>query len=115
MSKIKALLLSVAFAIAILLLSSLMITHTQVMTLMSIIVLVIVTYIYLTTMEKKTKTESELVQPALEFKPSSKFVGSYCLGGKTGMCIWFEKKPNLFHRTMMKMFLGWEWTDVTKN
>jgi len=115
MSKIKALLLSVAFAIAILLFSSLMITHPQVMTLMSIIALVIVTYIYLTTMEKKTKTESELVQPALEFKPSSKCVGSYCLGGKTGICVWFEKKPNLFHRTMMKMFLGWEWTDITKN
>jgi hypothetical protein len=62
-------------------------------------------------MEKKTKSESELVQPAFEFKLSSKHVGFYCLGGKTGMCIWFEKKPNLFHRTMMKMFLGWEWTD----
>jgi hypothetical protein len=116
MSKIKALLLSVAFAIVILLLSSLMITHPQVMTLMSIIALVIVTYIYLTNMKKKTeKTESELVQPALEFKPSFKCVGSYCLGGKSGMCIWLEKKPNLFHRTMMKVCLGWEWTDVTKN
>jgi hypothetical protein len=68
-------------------------------------------------MEKKTKSESELVQPALEFKPSfnSNYVGSYCLGGKSGVCIWFEKKPNLFHRTMMKMCLGWQWIDITKN
>ena len=63
----------------------------------------------------KTESESELVQPALDFKPSFKCVGCYCLGGKTGMCIWFEKKPNLFHRTMMKVCLGWEWTDITKN
>jgi hypothetical protein len=116
MSKIKALLLSVAFAIVILLLSSLMITHPQVMTLMSIIAFIIVTYIYLTNMKKKTeKTESELVQPVFEFKLCYKYAGSYCLGGKTGVCIWFEKKPNWFHRTMMKVCLGWEWIDITKN
>ena len=66
-------------------------------------------------MEKKTKSKVELVQPAFEFKPSSKCVGCYCLGGKTGMCIWFEKKPNFFNRTMMKVCLGWQWTDITKN
>jgi hypothetical protein len=63
----------------------------------------------------KNKTESELVQPALELNPFSKYIGCYCLGGKTGMCISFEKKPNWFHRTMMKVCLGWEWTDITKN
>ena len=40
-----------------------------------------------------------------------KYVGMYCLEGKNGLCISFEKKPNLFHRTMMKACLGWEWTD----
>ena len=38
-------------------------------------------------------------------------VGYYCLGGKMGFCVAFEKKPNLFHRTMMKICLGWEWID----
>ena len=46
------------------------------------------------------------------FKPSKTYVGRYCLGGTTGFCIAFEKKPNWFHRTMMKVCLGWEWTDV---
>jgi hypothetical protein len=40
-----------------------------------------------------------------------KYVGCYCLGGKNGFCISFEKKPNWFHRTMMKVCLGWEWKD----
>jgi hypothetical protein len=41
-----------------------------------------------------------------------KYVGMYCLGGgKNGLCISFEKKPNWFHRTMMKVCLGWEWKD----
>ena len=44
------------------------------------------------------------------FKPS-KYVGCYCLGGKNGFCISFEKKPNWFHRTMMRVCLGWIWTD----
>ena len=39
------------------------------------------------------------------------YVGAYCLGGKNGFCISFEKKPNWFHRTMMKVCLGWEWKD----
>ena len=65
----------------------------------------------------ENNTQSELVQPAPKFKPSfnPNYVGCYCLGGKSGMCIWFEKKPNLFHRTMMKVCLGWQWTDITKN
>jgi hypothetical protein len=63
-------------------------------------------------MEKKG--QSELLPPSLELKTSSKYVGCYCLGGKSGMCISFEKKPNFFHRTMMKVCLGWEWTDIAK-
>jgi hypothetical protein len=40
------------------------------------------------------------------------YVGMYCLGGdKNVLCISFEKKPNWFHRTMMKVCLGWEWKD----
>ena len=46
------------------------------------------------------------------FKPSKTYVGRYCLEGNIGFCIAFEKKPNWFHRTMMKVCLGWEWTDV---
>jgi len=48
MNKIKAFLLSVAFAIAILFLSSLMIVYPQISTVISLIALVIVTYVYLT-------------------------------------------------------------------
>ena len=40
------------------------------------------------------------------------YAGMYCLGGdKNVLCISFEKKPNWFHRTMMKVCLGWEWKD----
>jgi hypothetical protein len=46
------------------------------------------------------------------FKPSKTYVGRYCLGGIQGFCVAFEKKPNWFHRTMMKVCLGWEWTDI---
>ena len=42
-----------------------------------------------------------------------KYVGRYCLGRKA-LCIAFEKKPNWFHRTMMKVCLGWKWeNDIT--
>lgn len=43
------------------------------------------------------------------FTPSPKHVGCYCLGGKPGICIYFKTKPNWFHRTMMKLCLGWKW------
>jgi hypothetical protein len=44
-----------------------------------------------------------------------KYVGMYCLGGgKNVFCISFEKKPNWFHRTMMKVCLGWEWENDIK-
>jgi len=44
-----------------------------------------------------------------------KFIGAYCLNGQMGICVHFEKKPNWFHRTMMKVCLGWKWIDITKN
>jgi hypothetical protein len=49
--------------------------------------------------------------PSMRIFTLPKYVGCYCLGGKNGFCISFEKKPNWFHRTMMKACLGWEWTD----
>ena len=48
------------------------------------------------------------------FIPSKTFVGRYCLGGDTKFCIAFEKKPNWFHRTMMKVCLGWKWENDVK-
>ena len=41
-------------------------------------------------------------------------VGMYCLGDKQ-LCIHFRTKPNWFHRTMMKVCLGWKWIDINKN
>lgn len=37
------------------------------------------------------------------------YVGGYRLGGEYGLQINFTYKPNWFHRTMMKLCLGWEW------
>ena len=42
-----------------------------------------------------------------------KYVGYYYLGHKA-LCIAFEKKPNWFHRTMMKVCLGWKWENDIK-
>lgn len=42
-----------------------------------------------------------------------KYVGGYQFGGKFGLRIMFQKKPNWFHRTMMKLCLGWEWIDTS--
>lgn len=63
-------------------------------------------------MEKKLQSEFEV--PAMEIVTSPQDVGMYCLGDKASLCIMFEKKPNWFHRKMMKMCLGWKWTDTTK-
>jgi hypothetical protein len=55
-------------------------------------------------------------QPAtFTFTPSKTYAGYYCLGGKLGYCIGFEKKPNWFHRIMMNLCLGWKWIDATKH
>jgi len=39
------------------------------------------------------------------------YVGGYRLGGEYGVTFNFTYKPNWFHRTMMKLCLGWEWID----
>jgi len=49
--------------------------------------------------------------PSLHVVTVPNHVGYYCLGGNIGFCIAFAKKPNWFHRTMMKVCLGWEWKD----
>ncbi len=39
------------------------------------------------------------------------YVGGYRLGREYGVTFNFTYKPNWFHRTMMKLCLGWEWID----
>jgi len=41
------------------------------------------------------------------------YVGGYRLGGEYGVTFNFTFKPNWFHRTMMRLCLGWEWIDNT--
>ena len=45
------------------------------------------------------------------FHALPKYVGYYRIGGDYGLRVSFTKKPIWFHRTMMKLCLGWEWTD----
>lgn len=71
-------------------------------------------------MEKKNKLAEQPTAPieqpsTFTFIPSKTYVGHYCLGGNQGFCVSFEKKPNWFHRTMMRVLLGWEYIDITKN
>jgi hypothetical protein len=56
-------------------------------------------------------TTSTTQEPSMRVITVPNYAGMYCLGGKNGFCISFEKKPNFFHRTMMKVCLGWEWKD----
>ena len=42
-----------------------------------------------------------------------KYDGAYQIGGNFGLRIFIKKKPNWFHRTMMKLCLGWEWIDTS--
>jgi len=56
-------------------------------------------------MEKKEYYEFEVTPP--------QYVGMYCLGNKQ-LCISLITKPNWFHRTMMKVCLGWKWIDINK-
>ena len=58
-----------------------------------------------------TVKASTTQEPSIRVLTVNNHVGYYCLGGKMGFCIAFEKKPNLFHRIMMKVCLGWEWID----
>jgi hypothetical protein len=39
------------------------------------------------------------------------FVGSYEIGKDTGTWFSLLKKPNWFHRTMVRLILGWVWKD----
>jgi hypothetical protein len=67
--------------------------------------------------KKETKQEEfkgldeEMIQRSGEkhsiIKPNQ--AGSYKVG--KSFHIFFEKKPNLFHRFFTKLFLGWKWHD----
>lgn len=46
------------------------------------------------------------------FELTPKYVGGYQIGGPIGLRINFTKKPNWFHRTMMRLCLGWEWVEA---
>jgi hypothetical protein len=63
--------------------------------------------------------ENTIQLASVKAQANPPYVGKYCIGGYGGgyggVCISFTKKPNFFHRTMMKVCLGWEWTDITKN
>ena len=39
------------------------------------------------------------------------YVGSYEIGKDTGTWFSLLKKPNWFHRTMVRLILGWVWKD----
>ena len=39
------------------------------------------------------------------------FVGRYEIGKDTGTWFSLLKKPNWFHRTMVRLILGWVWKD----
>lgn len=42
-----------------------------------------------------------------------KWAGQYWVGGvDSGFGIALKNKPNIFHRFMMRVALGWEWLDA---
>lgn len=47
-----------------------------------------------------------------EIKFPPKYVGYWQLGGPSGLLIAIEKKPNWFHRKMIKLSFGIEWKDI---
>ena len=61
-------------------------------------------------MKKETLTNEYGFAPFATIQTPT-FVGGYRLGGELGFQINFTYKPNWFHRTMMKLCLGWEWID----
>jgi hypothetical protein len=61
-----------------------------------------------------TVKASTTQEPSMCISAIPNYVGMYCLGGEIGICICFKTKPNWFHRTMMKVCLGWEWKDNIK-
>jgi hypothetical protein len=48
----------------------------------------------------------------IRFYEPPKYVGGYRLGGDTTTQFNVTKKPFWFHRTMVKLVLGWEWVDL---
>lgn len=71
-------------------------------------------------MKKKNKPTEQPNEPVEQastftFKPSIVYVGGYRIGDRNGHFFSFERKPNWFHRTMTRVFLGWEWIDANKN
>jgi hypothetical protein len=46
------------------------------------------------------------------FYEPPKYIGAYRIGGTGGLHLSFTKKPNWFHRYMMRLCLGWEWVDA---
>ena len=62
-------------------------------------------------MKKETSANVYNYAPMVTFEIPKIVVGHYVLGGEYGLKIGFTYKPNWFHRTMMKLCLGWEWID----
>ena len=57
-----------------------------------------------------TSTINLVDNPTLIKTPN--YVGGYRLGGKFGLQINFNYKPNWFQRTMMRLCFGWEWVNL---
>jgi len=51
--------------------------------------------------------------PSLFEQP--KYAGGWEIGGNYGLRIMIVKKPNWFHRYMMKLLLGIKWINVDDN
>jgi hypothetical protein len=49
---------------------------------------------------------------ALRLADALVYVGGYRMGGPKGIQINLKQKPCWFHRTMMRLCLGWEWVDA---
>jgi hypothetical protein len=62
-------------------------------------------------MKAKTLT-NEYNSVPLAFIQTPNYVGGYRLGGELGFQINFTRKPNWFHRTMMKLCFGCEWVNL---
>lgn len=60
----------------------------------------------------KTETTSTFSFVPEDYYVKNSYVGGYRLGGEFGLQINFTHKPNWFHRTMMKLCLGWEWVTL---
>jgi len=51
------------------------------------------------------------VSTSSSFYNPFKYVGTYELGKDSGTYFSLLKKPNWFHRTMVRLILGWVWKD----